>query len=63
MTSDSNKNVLTQLTVDSPAFCFVEYFLRLKMQASTARIIEAHEISNPKLTLQFEKRSKVEKKL
>jgi hypothetical protein len=37
----------------------IEYFLRLSMHASTAKIMSAWEVSNPQLTLQFEKRSKV----
>lgn len=60
--SDANnksKNVLSELTVDSPTFTFIEYFLRLNLHASTAKIIQSYEVSNPQLTLQFEKRSKV----
>ena len=55
----SGKSILSELTVDSPTFTFIEYFLRLNLHASTAKIIQAYEVSNPQLTLQFEKRSKV----
>ena len=57
----SGKSILSELTVDSPTFTFIEYFLRLNLHASTAKIIQAYEVSNPQLTLQFEKRSKVKK--
>lgn len=57
--SDKSRNILSELTVDSPTFTFIEYFLRLNLHASTAKIIQAYEVSNPQLTLQFEKRSKV----
>lgn len=49
---------LNQLSNDSPSFSFLEYFLRLSMHASTVRICSAWEVSNPQLTLQFEKRAK-----
>ena len=58
-TSDKSRSILSELTVDSPTFTFIEYFLRLNLHASTAKIIQAYEVSNPQLTLQFEKRSKV----
>lgn len=58
---NKSQNVLSELTVDSPTFTFIEYFLRLNLQASTAKIIQSFEVSNPQLTLQFEKRSKVYK--
>jgi hypothetical protein len=54
-----SRGVLSELTVDSPTFTFIEYFLRLNLHASSAKIIQAFEVSNPQLTLQFEKRSKV----
>lgn len=57
--SDKSRSILSELTVDSPTFTFIEYFLRLNLHASTAKIIQAYEVSNPQLTLQFEKRSKV----
>ena len=60
--SHKSQNVLSELTVDSPTFTFIEYFLRLNLQASTAKIIQSFEVSNPRLTLQFEKRSKVSRK-
>lgn len=56
---DKSRSILSELTVDSPTFTFIEYFLRLNLHASTAKIIQAYEVSNPQLTLQFEKRSKV----
>lgn len=59
--NNKSKNVLSELTVDSPTFTFIEYFLRLNLHASTAKIIQSYEVSNPQLTLQFEKRSKVTK--
>ena len=59
--NNKSKNVLSELTVDSPTFTFIEYFLRLNLHASTAKIIQSYEVSNPQLTLQFEKRSKVKK--
>lgn len=43
---------------DSQAFGFIEYFLRLSLHATTAKIVEAWEISNPQVTLQFEKRAR-----
>lgn len=48
---------LTPLSNDSNAYSFIEYFLRLSMHASTAKILSSWEVSNPQLTLQFEKRS------
>lgn len=62
LNSHKSQNVLSELTVDSPTFTFIEYFLRLNLQASTAKIIQSFEVSNPQLTLQFEKRSKVRTK-
>lgn len=56
---NKSKSILSELTVDSSTFTFIEYFLRLNLHASTAKIIQAYEVSNPQLTLQFEKRSKV----
>lgn len=49
---------LTVLTSESPTFAYIEYFLRLSLCASTARIERAWEVSNPQLTLQFDKRSR-----
>ena len=57
--NNNSKSILSELTVDSPTFTFIEYFLRLNLHASTAKIIQSYEVSNPQLTLQFEKRSKV----
>ncbi len=50
---------LTILNQENSSYSFIEYFLRLSMQASTARIMSSWEVSNPQLTLQFEKRAKV----
>lgn len=55
----SGQHHLTALNNDSSSYAFIEYFLRLSMHASTAKILSAWEVSNPQLTLQFEKRSKV----
>lgn len=49
---------LSQLSEDSSSFAYVEYFLRLSLHASTAKILSAWEVSNPQLTLQYEKRCK-----
>jgi hypothetical protein len=49
---------LSQLSEDSNSFAYVEYFLRLSLHASTAKIFSAWEVSNPQLTLQFEKKCK-----
>lgn len=43
---------------ESQSFAFLEYYLRLSLHASTVRILNAWEVSNPQLTLQFEKRAK-----
>lgn len=56
---ESTDGLMTGLNQDSSSYSFIEYFLRLSMHASTARILSAWEVSNPQLTLQFEKRSKV----
>lgn len=53
-----SQNLLNPLTGDSQAFGFIEYFLRLSLHATTTKITSAWEISNPQLTLQFEKRAK-----
>jgi hypothetical protein len=49
---------LSQLSEDSNSFAYVEYYLRQSLHATTAKIVTAHEVSNPTLTLQFEKRCK-----
>lgn len=51
-------SVLNSLSSDTQSFGFLEYFLRLNLHASTAHIVNAWEVSNPQLTLQFEKRAK-----
>ena len=58
MKASTAHNYLSQITAETPSFSFVEYFLRLSLQASTPRIHSLWEISNPQLTLQFEKRTK-----
>lgn len=52
------KQYLSSLAPDSQAFGFLEYFLRLSLHTSTTRILEAWEVSNPQLTVQFERRAK-----
>jgi hypothetical protein len=49
---------LNALSNDTQSFGFLEYFLRLSLHASTAKIVNSWEVSNPQLTLQFEKRAK-----
>ena len=56
--NDDGSVTLNNLTNDSPSFGFLEYFLRLSLHSSTVRIINAWEVSNPQLILQFEKRAK-----
>lgn len=51
-------NVLSQMSQDSPSFGFIEYFLRLSLHASTAKVSLAWEVSNPQLTSQFDKRAR-----
>ncbi|KAJ3010638.1 hypothetical protein HKX48_007306 [Thoreauomyces humboldtii] len=46
----------TQLSPGTPEFGALEYSLQLALRASTTRIVSAHALSNPHLTLQFEKR-------
>lgn len=48
----------TSLSPASPQFSRVEYLLQLSLRASTAKILNATVVSNPHLTLQFEKRAK-----
>jgi hypothetical protein len=43
----------------TPEFASLEYGLQLALRASTARIVSAYAISNPHLSVQFEKRCKV----
>lgn len=56
-TNQAPQQHLTSLSNDSNPYAFIEYFLRLSMHASTAKILSSWEVSNPQLTLQFEKRS------
>ncbi|KAI9093726.1 hypothetical protein DFS34DRAFT_630104 [Phlyctochytrium arcticum] len=46
----------TQIGPSTPEFGALEYELQLALQASTARIVAAHSLSNPHLNVQFEKR-------
>ncbi|KAI9355993.1 hypothetical protein DFJ73DRAFT_641345 [Zopfochytrium polystomum] len=46
------------LSPSTAEFAYLEYGLQLALRSSTARIISAHAISNPHLSVQFEKRCK-----
>ncbi|KAJ3327303.1 hypothetical protein HDU76_012036 [Blyttiomyces sp. JEL0837] len=46
------------LSPSTPEFAFLEYGLQLSLRSSTARIVSAHVISNPHVSVQFEKRCK-----
>jgi hypothetical protein len=59
MANNNGNDTLTQLGEDSNSFTFIEYFLRLSLRASTAKVTSLWEVSNPQLSLQFEKRCKV----
>ncbi|KAJ3106846.1 hypothetical protein HDU96_008099 [Phlyctochytrium bullatum] len=48
----------TQIAPTTPEFGYLEYGLQLALKASTARIVSAFAISNPHLSVQFEKRCK-----
>ncbi|KAI8808863.1 hypothetical protein BJ742DRAFT_252934 [Cladochytrium replicatum] len=48
----------TQLSPTTPEYAYLEYGLQLTLKASTARIVTAHAISNPHISIQFEKRCK-----
>ena len=50
--------VVSNLSPDSPVFSFIQYYLKQSIGASSAQVCEIAEISNPQLTIQFEKRSK-----
>lgn len=55
----SNINAFkSQLAEDSPTLAYLEYFLRLSLFGATARIEGAWEVSNPQLTLAFDKKSR-----
>ena len=56
--ADGGSSNLSALTSDSQAYGFLEYFLRLSLQTSTTRIVEAWEVSNPQLTMQFQRRAR-----
>lgn len=49
---------LNAVSGECQSFAFLEYYLRLSLHASTVKILNAWEVSNPQLTLQFEKRAK-----
>jgi hypothetical protein len=49
----------TQLSPNSPEFAYLEYGLQLSLHASTARIVTAFTVTNPNLSLQFDKSFKV----
>lgn len=49
---------LSQIHSSSPAFSQLEYDLQSLSKASTLRITQAWEISNPNLTVQFDRKSK-----
>lgn len=53
-----DQNMLLPLATENPHLPAIEYFLRLSLQASTARISSAWEISNPQLTHAFERRTR-----
>ncbi|KAI9216609.1 hypothetical protein BC828DRAFT_393205 [Blastocladiella britannica] len=46
----------TAVASNSSQFAYLEYFLQLSLNASSARILSAHALSNPHLNVQFEKR-------
>lgn len=50
--------VVSQLAQDSPVFSFIQYHLKQSLGASSALVSEVAEVSNPQLTVQFEKRTK-----
>jgi hypothetical protein len=54
-----SSEVLTTVGEDHQSYAFIEYFLRLSLHSSTAKITALWEVSNPQLSLQFEKRCKV----
>lgn len=53
------EQLLSPVAPDSSNYAFLQYFLRLSLHASTARILSAWEVSNPQLTMSFERRSQV----
>lgn len=52
---DIKKVLLSPTTTE---FAHIEYGLQLALRSSTARILSAHAVSNPHLSIQFEKRCK-----
>ncbi|KAJ3096081.1 lariat debranching enzyme [Phlyctochytrium planicorne] len=48
----------TQIAPTTAEFGHIEYGLQLALQASTARIVSAYAVSNPNLSVQFDKRCK-----
>lgn len=51
--------VVSTLSSDSAVFSFIQYHLKQTIGASAVTVLEIEEISNPQLTIQFEKKSKV----
>ena len=51
--------VVSSLNAESPVFSFIQYYLKQCLGASSVQVCEINEISNPQLTIQFEKKSKV----
>ncbi|KAJ3127490.1 hypothetical protein HK098_006268 [Nowakowskiella sp. JEL0407] len=52
----NGSTVRTQLSPSTAEFANLEYGLQMTLKSSTARIVAAYAISNPHLTIQFEKR-------
>ena len=57
--SEKNHGSKTQLSPNSAEFAYLEYGLQLSLNASTARIMSAYTVTNPNLSLQFDKAFKV----
>ncbi|KAJ3008755.1 UNVERIFIED_CONTAM: hypothetical protein HDU68_002967 [Siphonaria sp. JEL0065] len=59
MATGANKDVKkAPLPPTTPDFAHLEYGLQLALNSSTARIVSAYVVSNPHLSVQFEKRCK-----
>jgi len=48
-----------QLSPSSPQYSYLEYLLQLGLKASTVQIINVFTVSNPHLSVQFERRCRV----
>jgi len=48
-----------QLNSSSPQYSYLEYLLQLGLKASTVEIVNAYIVSNPHLSVQFDRRCKV----